>query len=113
VSNSGEQAILMCFDVALDGNVSNERLFFNADDLIKSGKEGGCDGLAVDAGGNIWATGPGGVLIITAEGKHLGTIETGESIANCCFGGPQGDYLYMTSDRYLCRLKVGVKGIGF
>ena len=38
----------------------------------------GRDGLRVDTRGNIWETGPGGVWIISPEGKHLGTIRTPE-----------------------------------
>ncbi len=112
VANSGKNAIWMAFDVAVDGTTSNERLFFDATDIKKAGRKGGCDGMAVDAGGNDWSTGPGGVLIITPKGEHLGTIETGERISYCCFGGNNGDYLYMTSDMYICRIKVNVKGSG-
>jgi len=113
VANSSDRAIWLAFDVAENGSTSNSRIFFDASDLRKSGKKGGCDGMAVDTEGNIWATGPGGVLIISPEGKHLGTVHTGESIANCCFGGINGDYLYMTSHMYLCRVKVTVKGNGY
>lgn len=35
------------------------------------------DGLKVDDKGNLWATGPGGVLVLTPEGKVLGTLLTG------------------------------------
>ena len=63
--------------------------------------------------GNIWATGPGGVMVFTPDGEHLGSIETGTAIANCCFGGKDGTELYMTADMYLCRVKVTVTGLGF
>ncbi len=113
VANSSEKAIWLAFDISAEGMASNERIFFDAREIRKSGKKGGCDGMTVDVKGNIWATGPGGVLIITPAGEHLGTINTGESIANCCFGGEQGDYLYMTSTMYLCRIRVKIKGSGF
>jgi gluconolactonase len=58
------------------------------------------------------ATGPGGVLVITPEGKHLGTISTGDLIANCAFGDG-GSTLYMTSNTKLCRVKLKTKGAGF
>ena len=49
---------------------------------------GGFDGLKVDGKGNVFATGPGGVLIISPEGTHLGTLKTGVATANVAFGGP-------------------------
>ena len=41
------------------------------------------DGMKVDTRGNLFATGPGGVLVFTPDGKHLGTFATGEATANC------------------------------
>jgi len=70
------------------------------------------DGLKVDYYGNLFATGPGGVLVLTPEGKHLGTIDTGEATANCAWGD-DGSTLYITADMYLCRVKTTTKGLGF
>lgn len=88
-------------------------MFFDAGELRKEGRRGGCDGLAVDQLGNLWATGPGGVLIISPQAKLLGIIETGQATANCCFGGANGDELYITAHRLLLRVKASVKGFGF
>jgi gluconolactonase len=68
--------------------------------------------MVVDQEGNLWATGPGGVFIITPEGKHLATIRTGERIANCTFGD-DGSTLYMTSDMHFCRVRTKAIGLGF
>ena len=70
------------------------------------------DGLKVDTEGNLYATGPGGVLILTPEGKHVGTIMTGQATANCAFGD-DGRTLYMTADNYLMRVRLKAKGLGF
>jgi gluconolactonase len=70
------------------------------------------DGLKVDQRGNLWATGPGGVLIISPEGKHLGTLATGMAEANCAWG-EHGSTLFITADKYLCRVRTKVKGAGF
>jgi gluconolactonase len=69
--------------------------------------------MDVDERGNIWATGPGGVMVFSPDGKHLGSIDTGTLIANCKFGGKNGNELYMTAHNYLCRVKVNVKGVRF
>lgn len=108
-----QQSYWMVFDVDEEGTPSNGRKFFDATEMRKAGKVGSCDGMAIDSEGNIWATGPGGILIFTPEGKHIGSIEVGERIANCTFGGKSGDELYMTADMHLLRLKVNVKGIGY
>jgi gluconolactonase len=113
IANSGKQKVWLAFDVSENGSTGKSRVFHDASDFDKYGNGGGCDGLAVDALGNVWATGPGGVMIFTPEGKHLGSINTGTRISNCCFGGPEGNEIYMTADMYLCRVKVNVKGIGF
>ena len=53
--------------------------------------------------GNLFATGPGGVLVIAPDGTHLGTIETGGQTAN--FGwGDDGSMLYITADKTLYRM---------
>ena len=70
------------------------------------------DGLKTDKQGNIWCTGPGGVLILNKEGKLLGRILTGQRTANCAFGD-DGSMLYMTADSYLLRVKTKVIGTGF
>ena len=53
---------------------------------------------------------PGGVFVITPQGKHLGTINTGEATANCAWGGQDGSELYITADMYLCRVKTKTEG---
>jgi gluconolactonase len=101
-------AILKVFDVKGDGTIANGRVLFDATSLVE-GRKGLPDGLKTDAKGNVWMTGPGGVLVITPEGKHLGTINTGEATANCGWGG-DGSELYITADMYLCRVKTATKG---
>ena len=100
--------IIKALDVKPDGTVDNSRVLFDASHLAQSGK-GLPDGLKVDNDGNIWSTGPGGVLIISKDGKHLGTINTGEATANCGWGGRDGSDLYITADMYLCRVKTKTK----
>jgi gluconolactonase len=100
------------FDIQPDGSLGQPRIFFDAKHLVAKGLKGSPDGFKVDQQGNVLATGPGGVLVISAEGKHLGTISTGELISNCAFGD-DGSTLYMTSHMYLCRVKLKTRGIGF
>ena len=113
VANSDpERAIWMAYDVAEDGTLANGRVFFDATDLVTAGKKGLPDGLKIDASGNLFATGPGGVLIFSPDGTHLGTINTTQATANCAFGD-DGSTLYITADMYLLRIRLNTKGNGF
>ncbi len=99
------RAIIMAYPVLTDGSLGTGRVFFDATPMVKQGLRGLPDGLRVDKKGNIWATGPGGVLIFMPDATLLGRIDTGEATANCTFGN-EGTVLYLTSDMYLCRVKV-------
>ncbi|HEV7281219.1 MAG TPA: SMP-30/gluconolactonase/LRE family protein [Pirellulaceae bacterium] len=111
VANSDPKiAIWKRFPVRDDGTLDNGQLFFDATDKVNAENPGLPDGMAVDAKGNVWATGPGGVWIFDPNGKPLGRIFTGERTSNCTFGGPNGTTLYMTVDDYLCRIETSVTG---
>ena len=43
------------------------------------------DGIKIHTSGNIFAIGPGDLLIISPEGKKLATIKLPDPITNCCF----------------------------
>lgn len=107
-----EKAVWFAFEVLEDGTLGKSRVLFDATPWVKQGKKGLPDGLAVDQAGNLFATGPGGVVVLNASGKHLGTIDAGEATANCKFGN-DGSVLYITADMYLCRIKLSTKGLGF
>jgi gluconolactonase len=100
-----ERAIIMAYPVLADGSLGVGKVFFDATPMVKQGLSGLPDGLRVDKKGNLWATGPGGVLIFAPDAALLGRIDTGEATANCTFGN-DGTVLYLTSDMYLCRVKV-------
>ncbi|MEK6233986.1 MAG: SMP-30/gluconolactonase/LRE family protein, partial [Planctomycetales bacterium] len=71
-----QQATYTAFPVKQDGTLGEGKVIFDATRLV--GKlPGGPDGMCVDKNGVLFATGPGGVLILTPEGKHLGTLATG------------------------------------
>ena len=104
-----EAAIWKSFPVKSDGTLGEGKLFYDATENFKKGLPGLPDGMDVDSKGNIFATGPGGVYVFNPSGKLLGRISTGEKTANCKFGGPNGDQLYMTADMYICRIQTLTK----
>ena len=104
--------VIMAYNVEDDGTLSHGGVFFDASHLAEKDK-GLPDGLKVDQDGNLWATGPGGVLVISPEGTHLGTIRTGRLTANCAFGGDDGSTLYITADDHLLRVDTLTRGAAF
>ena len=71
---------------------------------------GTADGLKIDVQGNVYATGPGGVWIITPDGKHLGTIHVPEQPANIGFGGADGKTIFMTARTGVDRIQGLIRG---
>lgn len=108
--SDGRLPAIWAYDVQGDGRVANKRMFFDGLPLRDQGKRGAFDGMAIDTEGNLYATGPGGILVITPDGHHLGTIVTGQATANVIFGGTDRSVLYITADRYLLRLPARTRG---
>ena len=112
VANSDpRKAIWMAFPLKEDGTVGPGRVFADVTSSVPI-KKGAPDGMKVDASGNLFATGPGGVLVFAADGTHLGTFSTGEATANCGWG-EDGSVLYITADMYLGRVRLTTKGRGY
>lgn len=107
VANSDEKhRFWMRYDLGSDGTVSNGKVLA---DVSAEKEEGLPDGMKVDSQGNLWASGPGGLWIMSADGKHLGTLKLPEQPANCAWGD-DGKSLYMTARTGLYRIKAAVAG---
>jgi gluconolactonase len=107
VANSDEKKrFLMRYDVAADGTVPHGRMFY---DFSGAKEQGIPDGMKVDSKGNIYAAGPEGVWVFSPEGKHLGTIQPGETAANCGWGD-DGRTLYITATTSVYRIRVAMPG---
>jgi gluconolactonase len=107
VANSDEKRkIWMRYDVRPDGTLANGKVFFDATSHPDPGLP---DGMKVDVNGNVYATGPGGVWILSPDGKHLGTIKPDETPANCAWGD-DGKTLYITAITSLYRIRLNAEG---
>ena len=95
------------YDVRPDGSLANGKLFIN----MKGTEPGITDGLRVDTKGNLYETGPGGVWIISPEGKHLGTIRAPEISTNVGFGDADKKTLYIAARTGIYKIRVNTPGI--
>jgi gluconolactonase len=93
----------MRYEVAPDGSLSDGRVFF---DMGSAPEAEALDGVEVDARGNLFVSGPGGVWVLSSEGKHLGTIRGPELPANFAWGDADGGALYLTARTGLYRLRL-------
>ncbi len=93
------------FTLARDGSASGGAVV--ADLKVE---KGGVDGMKVDAKGNMYVTGPGGVWVFDKAGKHLGTIAVPETPANCAFGDRDYKTLYITARTSLYRVRLPYAG---
>jgi gluconolactonase len=91
-----------------DGSVKSKKIFFDA--TAHKGK-GYMDGMKVDTEGNVYATGPGGVLIFSPEGKHLGTIPLPEIPSNLAWGDADAKTLYATCQGSIYKVKLSIEGV--
>jgi gluconolactonase len=103
VANSDHShKVWMRYAVHADGRLDTGELFFDANSITDPGVP---DGLKVDTNGYILATGPGGVLILNPDGKHLGTVEFPEVPANVGWGDDDNKSLYVTARTSVYRLR--------
>ena len=109
-SSEPKESHILAFPIDKKGNLGEPSVFFDAAELAKQGIRGGYDGMKLDKQGNIWTTGPGGILIISPAGKLLGRIETGNPNSNVNFG-EDGSTLFITSKMNLLRVKTKTKGL--
>ena len=104
----GMKKLIDRYDVQPDDTIANRALFV---DMNSDQAPGGPDGMKVDKLGNVYSTGPGGVWIMSAEGKHLGTILAPERLTNLTFGGRDAKTLYITSFMALYRIQLKTAGL--
>jgi gluconolactonase len=86
------------FDVRPDGSLANDRLFFDFGRAAAAdGLSGAPDGLKVDARGNVFCTGPGGIWVLSADAEPLGLIRLPEQPSNLNWAGAGRSVLYVTA----------------
>lgn len=81
------------FDVGEDGSLSGGDVWA----IISGEGDGVPDGMKVDLDNRIFCNGPGGVHVLAPDGQFVGKIATPEKSTNFCFGGSQGQTLFITA----------------
>jgi gluconolactonase len=102
--------VILAYEIGAKGQLGKSRVFFDMATLPKVRAKETPDGLKTDRAGNVWASGPGGISVVSPTGQLLGTIDTGEVAANCAWGD-DGHTLYIASGTWLCRIKTKADGI--
>src|SRR5690606_22200164 len=92
------------YAVKPDGSLGEGQVCFDATEQAPQ-QSGLPDGLKVLPSGILLATGPGGVWVISPQGQHLGTIQTGLAAANVALSA-DNSWLYITASSYLLRIKL-------
>jgi gluconolactonase len=106
ISNSGPKMFVNRYEVKPDGSVGPPSVLISYPDEAVNDVP---DGLKIDAAGNVWTTGPGGIRIVTPQGKVLGQIKLPEVAANLAWAN-EGHTLYITGSTSIYRLNVSSPG---
>ena len=99
---------IMRYELQADGTLKNGTLFF---DFTDAPGEDGLDGIKVDQKGNLYVSAPGGLWVISPEGKHLGTIITPRHPHNFHWGDADGKTLYLCARNALYRMRLNIAGV--
>src|SRR5947199_4478942 len=109
VGDSDEKKkVVLCYELEHDGSLKNGKLFF---DMTKAPSEDALDGMKVDKAGNLYVSGPGGLWILSPQGKHLGTIIPPKHPHNFAWGDADGKTLYLCAKSGLYRMRLNVEGV--
>ncbi len=96
------------YEVNADGTLKNGKLFF---DFTNFQGEDAIDGIKVDMEGNLYVSAPGGLQVLSKDGKHLGTIKTPQHVHNMAWGDADGKTLYLCARSGLYKMRLNVAGV--
>jgi gluconolactonase len=103
-----KKKVVMRYEVAPDGSLARGSVFF---DMTAARGEDAIDGIKVDERGNVYVSGPGGIWVLSADGRHLGTIRPPKHAHNFAWGGSDGKTLYLCARDTLYRMPLLVAGV--
>ncbi len=104
-----QKAVVNRYPVNADATLGKGELFY---DLTTAGAEDAIDGIKVDRAGNVFVSGPGGLWILSPDGKHLGTLRGPEHPHNMAWGDADRQTLYLTAQTGIYRIRLNNPGSG-
>jgi gluconolactonase len=105
-----KKAVVMRYEARADGTLANGQVFYDMTSALDKEKNA-IDGMKVDKAGNLYVSGPGGLWVISPEGKHLGTIITPKHVHNMAWGDEDGKTLYLCARSGLYRMRLNIPGL--
>ena len=108
--NDTRRRHIRAFDLEPNGMplIATDRIFCD----LGGERTGNPDGMKVDAHGNVYCGGSGGLWVIDPSGKHLGTLVHGaDGTTNLAWGGSDCSTLYFTTRHTLGSVDLKIKGI--
>lgn len=103
-----KKKVVMRYAVKSDGTLGAGEVFF---DMTSAKGEDAIDGIKVDVKGNLYVSGPGGLWILSPQGKHLGTVIGPKHPHNMAWGDADGKTLYLTAQSGLYKMRLNVPGM--
>ncbi len=108
VSNADARRLVwMAYEVTGDGTLGRGRVLFYGTRAL-AGRRGSADGMKVDANGNIFGAGPGGVYVFSPTGALLGWIDIGGNVGNVAWG-EDGSTLFIAANSAVYRVRVNTR----
>jgi gluconolactonase len=104
-----KKKIVVRYPVRADGTIGKGEPFF---DMTSAPGEDAIDGIKVDVAGNLYVSGPGGLWVLSPEGRHLGTIVGPKHPHNMAWGDADGKTLYLCAQSGLYKIHLGIHGAG-
>ena len=103
-----KKKVVYRYEVQADGTLKNGKLFFDFTDFKG---EDAIDGIKVDVEGNLYVSAPGGLQVLSKDGKFLGTIVTPQHVHNMAWGDDDGKTLYLCARSGLYKMRLNVAGV--
>jgi gluconolactonase len=103
-----QRKVVMRYEVDDAGRLSNGTVFY---DMTDAPGEDALDGLKVDEAGHVFACGPGGIWVLSPQGKRLGLLKLPEDPHNLAWGDDDARTLYVTALTSIYRIRLAIPGI--
>ena len=105
--NDTERNHIRVFDVTAAGDLTQGRVWAE----VTGTGDGAPDGMKIDADGNLYCCGPGGLHVFAPDARCLGVIRVPEVVANFTWGGSDMCSIFLTASTSLYRVRTATPGI--